>query len=127
MTVGTLGKLYQNGEDIVRQGEVGNCMYVIQQGQVEVLLKKGEQQVRVAVLGEGDFFGEMALFDQEVRSATVRARGDVMALTLEKRTFLRRIHEDPSLAFRIVEKMSSRVRELNGALEKTLGRRSALR
>ena len=127
MTVGTLGKLYQNGEDIVRQGEVGNCMYVIQQGQVEVFLKKGEKEVCVAVLGEGDFFGEMALFDQEVRSATVRARGEVTALTLEKRTFLRRIHEDPSLAFRIMEKMSRRVRELNGALEKALGRRSALR
>lgn len=127
MNTGALGKLLPDGEVIVRQGEVGNCMYVIQQGQVEVLLKKGNADVCVAVLGEGDFFGEMALFDQEVRSATVRARGEVRILTLEKRTFLRRIHEDPSLAFRMLEKMSRRVRKLNETLNAALGRRSALR
>jgi CRP-like cAMP-binding protein len=127
MNTGALGKPYQNGEIIVRQGEVGNCMYVIQQGQVEVLLRKGETDVVVAVLGEGEFFGEMALFDQEVRSATVRARGEVRVLTLEKRTFLRRIHEDPSLAFRMLEKMSHRVRKLNDSLNAALGRRGALR
>lgn len=127
MNTGALGKLCQNGEIIVRQGEVGNCMYVIQQGQVEVLLRKGDADVCVAVLGESDFFGEMALFDQEVRSATVRARGEVRILTLERKTFLRRIHEDPSLAFRMLEKMSHRVRELNASLNAALGRRNALR
>lgn len=127
MIEGALGKLYQNGDTIIRQGEVGNCMYVIQQGQVEVLLRKGDADVRVAVLGEGDFFGEMALFDQEVRSATVRARGEVWVLTLEKKSFLRRIHEDPSLAFRMLEKMSRRVRELNASLNAALGRRNVLR
>lgn len=127
MTQGALGKSYADSEVIVRQGELGNCMYVIQQGQAEVLLSKGDKQVCVAVLGEGDFFGEMALFDQEVRSATVRARGEVRALTLEKRNFLRRIHEDPSLAFRMLEKMSRRIRELNTELRTALGRRNALR
>jgi CRP/FNR family cyclic AMP-dependent transcriptional regulator len=127
MDAGALGKFWPNGAIIVRQGDVGNCMYVIQQGQVEVLLRKGDADVCVAVLGEGDFFGEMALFDQEVRSATVRARGEVRLLTLEKRTFLRRIHEDPSLAFRILEKMSRRVRELNASLNAALGRRTSLR
>lgn len=123
MTTDPLGKLYRDGEVIVRQGEVGNCMYVIQRGQAEVLLKNEDQEVCVAVLGDGDVFGEMALFDQEVRSATVRARGELWALTLEKRTFLRRIHEDPSLVFNILEKMSNRIRELNDSLQKALGRR----
>jgi CRP-like cAMP-binding protein len=127
MTAETLGKLYRDGEVIVRQGEIGNCMYVIQRGQAEVLLRKEDKEVLIAVLGEGDVFGEMALFDQEVRSATVRARGDVWALTLEKKAFLRRIHEDPSLVFNILEKMSNRIRELNESLKKAMGRRSALR
>ena len=127
MTAETLGKLYRDGEVIVRQGEIGNCMYVIQRGQAEVLLRKEDKEICVAVMGEGDVFGEMALFDQEVRSATVRARGDVWALTLEKKAFLRRIHEDPSLVFNILEKMSNRIRELNESLKKALGRRSALR
>ena len=123
MTTGVLGKVYQHGEVIIREGEVGNCMYVIQAGQVEVLLKRGDDEVCVAVLEDGDVFGEMALFEQEVRSATVRARGEVRALALEKRTFLRKIHEDPSLVFRILEKMSHRIRELNTALNAALGRR----
>jgi len=127
MTADTLGKLYRNGEVIVQAGEIGNCMYVIQRGQAEVLLQDEDGEVCVAVLGEGDVFGEMALFDQEVRSATVRARGEVWALTLEKKTFLRRIHEDPSLVFNILEKMSRRIRELNDSLKKALGRGSTLR
>ena len=127
MSTGALGKLYHDGDIIVRQGEEGNCMYVIQRGEVEVLLKKGDKDVCVAVLREGDFFGEMALFGREVRSATVRAKGEVTALTLEKKSFLRRVHEDPSLAFSILEKMSQRIRNLNAQLNKALGRRAALR
>jgi CRP-like cAMP-binding protein len=125
MTTGILGKLYQDGETIICEGETGNCMYAIQGGQVEVLLGKGDEEVCVAVLGEGDVFGEMALFEKEVRSATVRARGEVRVLTLDKRTFLRRIHEDPSLAFRILEKMSQRIRKSNAALKRALGGRRA--
>lgn len=111
-----LGKLYHDGELIVRQGEQGNCMYVLQQGEVEVLFRDSEKEVCLAVLGEGDFFGEMGLFEQEVRSASVRARGDVRALTVDKKTFLRKVHEDPSLAFNMLQRMSHRVRELNAAL-----------
>ncbi|MEK7683838.1 MAG: cyclic nucleotide-binding domain-containing protein, partial [Verrucomicrobiota bacterium] len=97
MEASALGKTYNNGEIIVHAGETGDCMYVIQAGQVEVLQKKGDQEVRLAVMDEGDFFGEMALFEREVRSATVRALGEARVLTIDKRTYLRRVHEDPSL------------------------------
>jgi flavin-dependent dehydrogenase len=114
-----LGKTYRDGEVIVREGEMGDCMYVIQEGQVEVLLEKGGKQARLAVMGEGDFFGEMALIEREVRSATVRALGAVRLLSVDKATFLRRIHEDPSLAYRILQKMSHRIRELHDLLGQT--------
>jgi len=109
----TLGKVYRDGEVIVEHGKAGDCMYVIQAGQVEVLQEKEGREVRLAVLDEGDFFGEMAIFEREVRSATVRALGEVRVLTVDEDTFLRRVHEDPSLAFRVVQKMSQRVRELD--------------
>ena len=114
-----LGKMYRDGEVIVREGETGECMYVIQEGQVEVLLEKEGKQARLAVMSEGDFFGEMALIEREVRSATVRALGGVRVLTVDKATFLRRIHEDPSLAYRILQKMSRRIRELDDLLGQT--------
>lgn len=112
----SMGKLYQDGEYIVREGEAGECMYVIQSGKVEVVRRDREKEFCLAVLGDGDCFGEMALFEREVRSASVRALGEVWVLTLEKRTFLRRVHEDPSLAFRILEKLSRRIRQLNDSL-----------
>jgi CRP-like cAMP-binding protein len=112
MDTGALGKIYQDGEVIIRQGDVGECMYVIQDGRVEVVIEENGNEVVLAERGEGDFFGEMAIFDRDVRSATIRAKGEVRALTVDKKNFLRRIHKDPSLAFRIVETMSLRIREL---------------
>lgn len=116
MSTGELGRVYSDGEVIIRQGEAGDCMYEIQSGEVEVIQEKSGKEICLAVLGKGDFFGEMAIFEHDVRSATVRALGEVRALTIDKRTFLRRITEDPSLAFRIVEKMSHRIREMNNKL-----------
>ncbi|MGD8998711.1 MAG: cyclic nucleotide-binding domain-containing protein [Anaerolineae bacterium] len=113
MDAGALGKVYQDGQVIIHQGEVGDAMYVIQEGQVEVIIEQDGEEVRLAVRGEGDFFGEMAIFDREVRSATIRALGPVRVLTVDRRNFLRRIQADSSLAFRIVETMSRRIRELD--------------
>jgi CRP/FNR family transcriptional regulator len=112
MDTGALGKVYQDGEVIIRQGEVGDCMYVIQEGKVVILVEQNGNEVPLAERVEGDFIGEMAIFDRDVRSATVRALGEVRVLTVDKKNFLRRIHQDPSLAFRIVETMSFRIREL---------------
>ena len=108
-----LGKTYAESEVIFRQGESGSQMYVIQDGKVEVVLVKDGRETILTVLGKGDFFGEMALFDNEVRSATVRALGKARVLSLDKRNLMRRVHEDPSLAYRIIQGMSQRIRELN--------------
>jgi CRP-like cAMP-binding protein len=109
---GALGKVYEDGEIIIRQGEVGDCMYVIQEGEVVILLEEGDNEVHLATRREGDFFGEMALFDRDVRSATVRSKGSARILTVDKSNLLSRIHKDPSMAFRVLETMSNRIREL---------------
>jgi flavin-dependent dehydrogenase len=108
-----LGKLYQDGEIIIRQGDVGDNMFVIQEGQVEVVIEKDGREVRLAVQGPGKPIGEMALLEHQVRSATVRALGEARILTLDKKSLVRRIHEDPSLAYYMMQTMSQRVRELN--------------
>ncbi len=113
MKSGALGKEYKDGETIFHEGDVGDCMYVLQQGQVEVFREVDGKSIRLAILNEGEFFGEMSIFDREVRSASIRAIGDVRALTIDKKNFLRRIHEDPSLAFHIVKSMSQRIREID--------------
>lgn len=112
-----LGKVYKPGEIIVRQGDAGDCMYVVQSGKVEVIKEKDGKEVRLAELVEGDFFGEMALLEKgAVRSATVRPVGEVRVLSVDKKMFLRKIHDDPSLAFRVMQKMAGRIRELNNEM-----------
>jgi CRP/FNR family transcriptional regulator len=113
MTEGALGKVYASGELVVRQGDEGNCMYVVQAGTLEVLREEHDGDVRIAVMNAGDVFGEMSIFEHEARSATVRALGDARVLTVDKKTFLRRVQEDPSLAFNLVKNMSRRIRLLS--------------
>jgi CRP-like cAMP-binding protein len=112
----TLGKVYQDREVIVQQGEAGNCMYVVQEGEVEALAEADGKEMRLRKLGANDFFGEMALFGTETRSCTVRALGKARVMTIDKKSFLGGIQEDPSLAFRIVKVMSQRIRDLTGRL-----------
>ena len=111
MTDKKLGKLYKDGEVIIKQGEKGNCLYVIQEGLVEVILETPEGNIKVAQLGETEFFGEMGLFEEDVRSCTVRAAGEAKILTIDKRNFMKSIHRDSSLAYRLLEKMAHRLRD----------------
>lgn len=108
-----LGKVYQNGEEILRKGEAADCMFVIQEGQVEVLGEFDGHEVRLAVGKAGEIIGEMAIFERQARSATVRALGTARVLTIDEKTFLRYVHQDPSLAFQLLKMMSNRVRRLN--------------
>ncbi len=123
MRQGALGKDYGDGETIVRQGEGGDCMSVVQTGQVGAGQGTDGGEQRLAVLEVGDFFGEMAVFEREVRSATVRALGEARVLKVDKRTLLRRIKEDPLLAVNLLQTMSGRIRELNAGLAQ-MGARS---
>lgn len=116
MEAGALGREYADGDVICRQGEVGDQMYVVQAGAAVAVHEEAGSQTVVGELGPGDVFGEMAIFDRQPRSATVRAKGAARVLTLDKRAFLRQVHEDPSLAFRILQRLSLRVRGLNEEL-----------
>ena len=113
---GDLGKIYRDGEPIVRQGDAGNAMYVIQEGEVEVVRLLDGNSVRLAVLSQGDIFGELSLFGNDKRSATVRALGDVRIITVDRNTFMRRLQEDLTLAFRVFQTMATRLNHMNAEL-----------
>ena len=111
-----LGKEYKEGEVIFHQGDIGNTMFVIQDGEVEAVAEFNGEEYRLRSMGPNEFFGEMALFEKEVRTATIRAIRPTRVLTIDKKNFLGGIHEDPSLACRIVETMSHRIRDLTDRL-----------
>ncbi len=117
-----LGRWFKDGQVICRQGELGDCLYIIGKGQVELIRRDGSTEFCLRVLEAGDIWGEAGLLERDhVRGATARAIGDVCVLTIEKRMFLDRIHEDPSFVLKIMRKMSRRIHELEDALVRTAG------
>jgi CRP-like cAMP-binding protein len=111
-----LGKLYSDNGVIYHQGDSGDCMYIVQLGQVEIIRRLGNSEYCLALLSQGDFFGEMALFGYPVRTATARAVGSASVLSLQTKSFLRSLQHDPSLAFNMLQKMAHRIQHLEKQL-----------
>ncbi len=111
---------FAGGQAIVGEGELGDSLYVLVSGEVEVLRRDGEQDKTLARLEPPEFFGEMALIDREQRSATVRAVSEVTALQLTAQNFtaFRRQSRDgfTFVVINIARTLSSRLRETNARL-----------
>jgi CRP-like cAMP-binding protein len=119
-----LGTDYTTGDVILKQGDVTGDLHVIQQGKVEIVHDRDGTEVRLTTLGPTDFFGEIPFFERVkepgVARGTVRALESTRVLTVDRKTIVRRIHEDPSLAYKIMETMSRRVRELETEMVRLL-------
>jgi len=85
------------GVAVVQEGEEADAFYVIARGKVEVVVAAGAGERRLAVLADGDFFGEVALLRETVRSATVRTLFPSLFLVLEKDAFRQLLQEHPAL------------------------------
>ena len=99
---------HRAGEAIVREGEFGDSMYLVESGEVEIS-RAGRS---VARAGAGEVFGEMALFDGETRSATVTAAADTVLLRLERADLFALLEEQPAMAIAICQTLSRKMREL---------------
>jgi hypothetical protein len=96
-------------EMIIEKGEVGFTMYIIAEGEVEVFLPE-TPPLKLTVLKETDFFGEMALFSSDVRSASCKALTSVKLLCIERDHFLNLIYEKPDISVEIIKVLSDRIR-----------------
>ena len=103
----------EKGEVIVRQGEVAETICLITAGQVKVYMS-GEpdthREVIVSMLGAGDFFGEISLFDQEPRTANVAALERTHLQILSHKTFQKMIEQFPDIARKVMSAMAARLR-----------------
>jgi CRP-like cAMP-binding protein len=107
-------RTFKAGDVILRQGEPGIALFVVQSGKVQVVQNAG--QPGELVLGEhgpGGFFGEMTLIDESPRSATVRAVEDTTCIGLSRVDFIVAVREHPDIAIRMLRVMSQRLREAN--------------
>jgi CRP/FNR family transcriptional regulator, cyclic AMP receptor protein len=111
-------RTFDRGESIFFKGEDGDTLYVIVSGEVKIVLAAPDGQESILiVLGDGDFFGEMALFDAKPRSADAVAIGPTTTLTLHRREFEQFVRENPEVAFPIFRSLTARLRRTTHRLE----------
>ena len=99
---------------IVEEGAPGDYMYIIAEGSVKVTKLSGDGREKILELLEvGDFFGEMSLFDEAPRSASVKAMSDVRILALARNDFLRLLGRSPDLALSVIQELTRRLRQVD--------------
>ncbi len=107
----TREKLYPRGSVIVFEDDPGDAMYVVASGQVKVVLTGDDgREVILSVLGDGDFFGEMALIDDLPRSAHVIAMEDSRLIVLYRDDFHRCLERAPRVSLGLLRALSRRLR-----------------
>lgn len=99
---------------IFQQGEEGDRMFVIVEGQLHVLRQANGSEQVLAQRGPGDFVGEMAIIESAPRSAALRAQTDVRLLAIDGETFKGILHERPDVSFAVMRSLSRRLREMAG-------------
>jgi CRP-like cAMP-binding protein len=109
---------FRRGEVIFRQGDPGSTLYLIESGEVKLMLVSPQgKEVILAILGPGGFFGELALMDGEPRSADALTRVDSCLLALHREPFLDFLSAHPHVAVRVIEALSRRLRRTTGLVQ----------
>ncbi len=111
---------YPSQRAVLMEDAWGNAVYFIVSGWVKVRRTKGEDSVAIAILGPGDFFGEMAVLDESPRSTDVISLSEVKLLSVSRERFIQILFKDPQLHHRMLQLMVRRVRQINLRLQMRL-------
>ncbi len=109
-------RILKAGETLFREGEEGNEMYLIKSGKVRIVKGMEDMEKLLAVLGDGAFFGEMAVLDREPRSASAIAETDTELIIVDRDAFLRSINENPFIKY-IIGTLTERLRKTDDMLK----------
>lgn len=112
---------FNDGEIVFQEGDPGQEMFIIQRGSVRIAKKSNKGELELAVMRQGDFFGEMTLLESEPRNATAYAQGKTTLLLIPRGGFLLKIRRDPTFGFEIMQSLSRRIRDTNERLIDQLG------
>jgi CRP-like cAMP-binding protein len=104
---------YPSGRAVLMEDAWGNAVYFVESGWVKVRRHAGEAVVTLAILGRGDFFGEMAILDESPRSTDVIALSPVKLLSISAQRFIQTLFKDSQLHHRMLQLMVRRLRQTN--------------
>src|SRR4051794_40096906 len=111
------GRDFAAGEVLFQEGEVGNHMFVIQSGQVRVSKRIGPNDKVLAVLGAGEFVGEMAILNGKPRTATATVVEAAQCLIISAKTLEAMISKNSEIALRLIKKLASRLDSADALVE----------
>jgi CRP/FNR family transcriptional regulator, cyclic AMP receptor protein len=114
----TKRRTFRSGEVIFHRDDPGQVLYMIKEGKVKIcIISPDGQEVSLAVLGKGEYFGEFALLDGLPRSTDAVALEKVECYTLQRSDFLNAIQKNPKIAILVLEALSKRLRATDNMVE----------
>lgn len=111
------GKSCPAGTVLFREGDEGAMMYVLQSGRVRIAKEAKEGSKTLAVLGPGEFFGEMAILNRKARTATAEVVEDAQLLVLDAKTFEAMVLSNVEIAVRLIKKLARRLDNADTLIE----------
>lgn len=123
MTIEKCINEYRAAEVIFEEGTIGRELFVVLDGEVNIVRNTPSGQLVIATLGKGEFFGEMAVIDSSPRSATaVAAAPNTRIISINHARFVYLVAQQPAFALMIMDALSRRLRATNAAnLSRALG------
>ena len=109
-------KHLRSGEVLFKEGASGDEMYLIRSGKIRIVKDLEGTKKTLAVIGEGEFFGEMALLDKRPRSAAAIAETDAKLIIVDRNAFLSSVNKNPFIKY-IIETLTTRLRKTNNMLK----------
>jgi len=108
---------FKDGEVIFREDDSSDTAYLIMDGQVEIIHERNrDQDTTVAVLGRGEYFGEMGVIDDKPRSATARAKGETSCMSVSQEEFMDMLLNRPQESIELLKVLFARLRRANDKL-----------
>lgn len=109
---------FDKGQLIIREGDKGDAMFLLLNGRVKVYVSDNHgKEFILAVLDSGEYVGELALIDDERRTATVETEEDSTFLVLRKEDFLQLLHQSPAIQLKLLTHLVGRVRNLTESVK----------
>lgn len=108
---------YEAAQELFRQGDMGDAAYLIVEGEAAVVVDAPAGEIEVATLSRNDFVGEIAILCDVPRTATVRAKTELVTLRISKDLFFRLIAEFPQMSVEIMRELAQRLERTTAALQ----------
>lgn len=107
---------FDDKEEVCHMGEVADSAYFIEDGRVDVTIEQNSKTIKLAELGSGELFGEMGLFLNTGRTATITAHGKLTVMKIDGDLFLNMVTQNPEAALGVMKSLSQRIADTSAQI-----------